>query len=415
MPTYYVSPAGDDMNPGDSPASPWRLFSKALPLMQPHDTLLLLDGVYTEAITSNAFTIPSGSTWDNAPRIAAAPGATPVLRPFGNEVINLAHSYIQYLIFENLEVDAVNGNYGVSLANDAHHIRLINLDIHRAGLNGVSFSKGAPAYSEILGGRIHDNPNSHGLYITSSNNVFRGVEVDHNGSFGFHIFSAFPEQRANNNLVDRCHVHHNSLVKASSAGILLSTGDGNMAINNLVHDEKAGIRVNNNHPTNSTVLHNTVYAADVGIEVTSLSTSAEVINNIVYASATAAIIDTGVTSTVSNNLTTDPSFVDAASNDFHLQASSLAIDAGATLPTVLEDYDLRTRPDGAHSDIGAFEYNATNDAPVNVLPGPTTVPPGQLTAVPIDCTHDDGTLSSCTVTVDHGKCHFTVAGSATAS
>jgi MYXO-CTERM domain-containing protein len=55
---------------------------------------------------------------------------------------------------------------------------------------------------------------------------------------------------------------------------------------------------------------------------------------------------------------TDPLFVDAANNDFHLTAGSPAIDKGEALTSVTADHDGTARPVGAGVDIGAFEYCA---------------------------------------------------------
>ncbi|HSZ84140.1 MAG TPA: hypothetical protein VLA14_17770 [Polyangia bacterium] len=46
--TVYLSPDGDDQNPGTQ-ALPWLTFAHALPLLQPGSTLILLDGTYTNA------------------------------------------------------------------------------------------------------------------------------------------------------------------------------------------------------------------------------------------------------------------------------------------------------------------------------------------------------------------------------
>jgi len=66
--------------------------------------------------------------------------------------------------------------------------------------------------------------------------------------------------------------------------------------------------------------------------------------------------DGTATITASQNLTTDPKFLNPFANDFHLTASSPAIDAGLTLSDVTTDFDGISRPQGNASDIGAYEF-----------------------------------------------------------
>ncbi len=49
--TYYISPNGSDGNNGTSTGSAWKTFEQAWDVLQPGDTLLLLDGTYTESTT----------------------------------------------------------------------------------------------------------------------------------------------------------------------------------------------------------------------------------------------------------------------------------------------------------------------------------------------------------------------------
>ena len=52
--TYYLSPAGDDSNPGTTPARPWQSFEKVLNASKPlraGDAVVLLDGTYTRQTT----------------------------------------------------------------------------------------------------------------------------------------------------------------------------------------------------------------------------------------------------------------------------------------------------------------------------------------------------------------------------
>jgi hypothetical protein len=59
-----------------------------------------------------------------------------------------------------------------------------------------------------------------------------------------------------------------------------------------------------------------------------------------------------------HSLISNPMFVNAAGNDYHLQQTSAAIDAGLTLPFVPKDFDGKLRPQGAGYDIGAYEFVA---------------------------------------------------------
>lgn len=52
----------------------------------------------------------------------------------------------------------------------------------------------------------------------------------------------------------------------------------------------------------------------------------------------------------------DPSFVDFTASDYHLSATSPAIDQGDSTVSLTFDHDGTTRPRGAEIDIGAFEH-----------------------------------------------------------
>jgi hypothetical protein len=62
-------------------------------------------------------------------------------------------------------------------------------------------------------------------------------------------------------------------------------------------------------------------------------------------------------------------FVDAAANDYHLSATSPAIDAGTSLGAPGMDLEGNGRPFGADYDIGAYEFGSTS------LPAPDTSQP----------------------------------------
>jgi hypothetical protein len=51
----------------------------------------------------------------------------------------------------------------------------------------------------------------------------------------------------------------------------------------------------------------------------------------------------------------DPLFQSVATADYHLLPGSPAIDAADPAATLTTDFDGTARPQGAHSDMGAFE------------------------------------------------------------
>ena len=95
-----------------------------------------------------------------------------------------------------------------------------------------------------------------------------------------------------------------------------------------------------------------------------------ILNNILYQNPYGnKILDYGPDAFADYNLVgnTDPKFVNAAAHDFHLQADSPAIDAGATLREVTTDYEEVQRPQGKAYDMGAYEYGS----PAPPKPGET--------------------------------------------
>lgn len=80
----------------------------------------------------------------------------------------------------------------------------------------------------------------------------------------------------------------------------------------------------------------------------------------------------------------DPGFVDRAGGDYRLSASSIAIDNGFALPTLVDADRLAVdRPRGVTWDMGAYEYDSgappVDGTPPSV-PAPTATPTGYTTA-----------------------------------
>ena len=159
---YFIAKDGNDAQPGTKSA-PVQTIRKGISLLNKGDTLYIREGIYEEVIRSQQFPIPTGTSWDNAPVIAAYPGEMVTLRPNGAwEIIGLSGSDNQYIIFDGLIVDGINLNpsegMGISMSNGANHIRFRNMEVKNAPLHNVLLTPGTggTAFNEFIGGKYHD-------------------------------------------------------------------------------------------------------------------------------------------------------------------------------------------------------------------------------------------------------------------
>jgi parallel beta-helix repeat protein len=362
--TYHVSTTGSDSNPGTL-SQPFLTISKGLSVMTAGDTLRIRQGTYAEFITS----VPSGTSYANAPVISAYPGETVTLAPSGSllaSVIDLAGPF-HHVIFQNLRIDAAGVGYGGQVSRGGHHIRFQGVEIFNAGQNGFllpNLSTTTSTFIEFLNCNVHDNgfllidgKYGHGLYIETSDNLVEGCAVHHNGAYGIHIFSGSAGV-ASNNTVRANDAHDNSRgTPTIGAGILLSSGDNNVAYNNITRGNAYGIIVGfGSVNSNMKAYNNTIYRNSLdGILVTVDSSSAQLRNNILWANGN-AMSNSGSGTVMSNNLLTNPMFLNEGGGDFHLLSTSPAINAGMTLGAVPTDKDGLTRSQGGAFDIGAYEF-----------------------------------------------------------
>ncbi|HEV8725279.1 MAG TPA: right-handed parallel beta-helix repeat-containing protein [Candidatus Binatia bacterium] len=363
--TYYVAANGTDNAPGTE-LQPLRNIAKGVSMLRAGDTLLIKQGTYAESINSNVLPIVRGSSWSTPVTIAAYPGHTVVLKPGPTgEVINLAQSSIQYLVIDRLVIDATNAKFGVSITNGARYIRIQNSEVKNSRLSGILLSDRA-GYNQLINLKVYSNGTNrydHGIYIATSHNLVDGCEIYDNSAYGVHIYNSASGERADNNVIQRSIIRNNGVRDESSAGIILSSGEGNGAYNNIVRSNPHGISVNH-RALNSKVYNNVIFGnGHNGIDVGSGSTGALLKNNIVYKNG-ADIYNVGYATGLANNLTRDPKFVDPAAGNFSLQATSPAIDAGITLIEVRDDFNGVPRPQGTAYDIGAYEFKFASPASV---------------------------------------------------
>jgi hypothetical protein len=241
-------------------------------------------------------------------------------------------------------------------------------------------------YSEIVNSTFHDCGKTfydHGIYLTASHVTIRNNLIYNISGYGVHVYS--PKLAPSDNIIDGNTIHNTGTTSDGGLAfaIVLSYGNRNVAMNNVIYNNQNGISIFDWGTTNnSQVVNNTIYNngqappsvpcgsnCNPAISVSSTSTGAIVRNNILWANRINSVSDRGESSVLSNQLTVDPLFVNAAGNDFHLTAGSPAKDAGVALDNVLTDLDGTRRPVNGVIDVGAFEYS---DGSGSVAP-PTNV------------------------------------------
>jgi parallel beta-helix repeat protein len=393
-PGYYVAMNGSDSNPGTKD-QPFRTLLKAANMVKPGETVLVRAGRYAGFWKDNLNGAPGKPI-----TFAAYPGERATvdiyLNPPGSFRIGIGlGKTCSYLVFDGFEITTTDpvfdelrrlnlknpedlaaylarcqkgrqmtcGHFGVRMESDpapSHHLVFQNLEIHH--LNGIGFS-GSQAFSQFINNHVYDlgRPASgYGWYSHTDQSAFCGNWVHHN-IFGFHMRTG-----VSNSLVENNYIYHNggtyfhgssNRVSGGGAGWWSGSGDpGNIFRNNVIFNNKdekgqgyGGLRLLSAEGTR--VYNNTLYGNSVGITVHSGVT---VRNNIAYRNG--KDIEHSGNSVVSDNLTTDPRFVNPDAMNFRLQAGSPAVDKGAAIAEVPRDLDGVSRPQGAGYDIGAFEF-----------------------------------------------------------
>jgi parallel beta-helix repeat protein len=371
---FYVATTGNDTNPGTL-SQPFKTIAHGISVLTPGAFLLIMAGTYDEAPS----TFPNGSSWAAPVTIAAYPGDTVIVQPStaAENVFSFAGT-VSYVVLDGLILDGTNlvntatdwGNC-VYVGTAADHIKVNNCELRNAPGQGI-LTVGGAHFNQFLNLNIHDNglhfQLTHGIYLESSNNTVSGCQSYNNAAWGIQVYGS--DHLPSNNLITGNKVYNNTRL-GNGGGIVLSSGTTNVAYNNLIYGNNGGYAVEisfGGGPSNTRVENNTIDNA-FGIDIGADSTNATVTNNIVNGAASPPIGDAGVGSTISHNYTAgSPGFVNQAAHNYHLTATSPAVDAGLTIAEVTVDYDGVTRPQGAAYDIGAYEYTTS--------PPPTPPPPG---------------------------------------
>ena len=374
MATYYVATTGSDSNSG-SISSPKATITAGINLMAPGDTLYIRGGTYNDhcrAVLGKSGTASARMT------ISGYPGETVTLRSSDGKRVFISGSSVNYWTFKDMVWDGINGPNALDDPSIANAFRdgCTGLIVDNIELKNCdeSFLISGATDCIVRNCYFHDadtincqpNTRSYGVYAHHGTNcLIENNILENNPGGGIQIYPG-PWNglivRGNiikdNNWCDTSQVGgiivQKSSTNATLAGLQIYN---NLIINNRpATTQSAGIGLISGS-VGAQVYFNTIYGHPIGINIQSGTSGAIVRNNLLYGNDT-PITNSGTGSTVSNNITTDPTFTNAAGENFHISPSGTAANTGTAIAGITVDLDDVTRQNPP--DVGCYEAVATN-------------------------------------------------------
>ena len=402
---YWVKNGGSDGASGLSAAAAWATLNHAAGLVNPGDTVHVLDGSYQGFDLRRSGTAANPITFQaegsNA-QITADNGTT----PDGINVENAAYIVIDGFVVNN------RSRAGIRVAVS----QFVTVKNCHTGFNGTwgIFSGFADDFT-IENNETHHSQTQHGIYVsnTCTRPIVRGNLVHDNYANGIHMNGDVSEGGVgmiSNALVEGNVIHANGV--GGGSGINMDGVKDSVVQNNLLYDNHAsGISLYHIDAsagsTNNLVVNNTIIVASDGrwaVNINSNSTGNTIRNNILWNlhpwhgaitidstsrtgfhsdhNAVISRFSTDGGDTVldlpswqalgydAGSFVADPSvlFVNPSS-DFHLLGSAPAVDTGSPAGAPSVDLDGNPRPAGAGFDVGAYEFELAQCGDGTIEPG----------------------------------------------
>ena len=400
--TFYVdnsgSPACANGASNGSQTSPWCTIPYGISRMAGGDTLIVKAGTYAGEFT---ITGPSGTSGAHT-TIKTAPGATVILSGpgfnSGRIKITGGCSFIDFIGFT-----ITNYNQGLYLDDDVgtstpcSNVTVDGVTIHDVGQEGIAVRAGSASgprnfvikNSTVYNtGRLDPNQNGEGIYLGNSSaiDVTNGVTLLNNTIHDVTSECIELKGDSHDNIVDG-----NNLSHCITSGAGFGNGGGAIEIdeprntttdphqivrNNVIHDlpnasgvTKRGIRAG----TGATIYNNILY--NIGSSYSCILSNSSNYSRLIYhntvdCSASNAVVNSGTTADIrnnlgpagTNNLTISSSyFVNYSAHDYRLLSSSAPINAGANLAaTVPKDIAGTSRSTNGLPDLGAYEFASSS-------------------------------------------------------
>jgi hypothetical protein len=306
MATYYVSSIiGSDNNAGTSGSAPLASLQAAENLVNPGDTVEVMNGTYGGPAGGNVLTISTSGTAGAPITFEAAPGATPVINSSGSwQGIEIDASYITINGFTvvgdaaNYNLASATAGYGTGNANLdgngiaatsgelVHNLIIENNIIYNEPGGGIGIGNGD--YIQILNNNVHDNAHwsafgDSGISIAGSQNFDNGPapHIIIEGNTSINNAELVPEYRAG--------------AITDGEGIILDSNDGYtggfLVENNTVYGNGSS-GIESFLTNNATITGNTVFGNNT--ETVQPASNAEI------------FLNQSNNNTVTNNTTASP-------------------------------------------------------------------------------------------------------------
>jgi uncharacterized protein YfiM (DUF2279 family) len=410
---YYVSPSGNDTNTGTSKLSAFATIQKAASVTNPGDTVLVMNGTYTNVHSGWVVNITRSGKPNAWITYKAYPGHTPKIKHNAWHGILIDHgaSYIRVSGFEiegnskNITLEYAqsqqsnplnplsNGNclsidgrrYGHS-----HHINISRNKIHDCAGAGISVIQAD--YVTVDRNEVFNNA-WYSVYANSGISLYQNWSSDNNTNYKMFVTNNLVYNNrqyipwiATGTITDGNGIIIDDSRNTQSNSTLGEYTGRTLVVNNITFGN-GGSGIHAFLSDHVDIINNTAYLNNQSPEITggqifaNTASDVRIVNNILYAYPNKKVNSNWDNSNViyennlyfnspyitvmgSNAVVADPKFVNPSLDpklaDFRLQSTSPAIDAGVSFNSGTKftkiDYLGNVRPRGLAYDIGAYEY-----------------------------------------------------------